>query len=478
MRVMRTATLLAALALSMVTLSARDEWANFRGPSAGAVTDNPQLPDHWSATENIAWKTDVPGLGWSSPIVWDDFIFVTAVKSDDPIPVPGQDIIEDGKVPNYKGGMNREAKGIYTWVLYALDFNTGKIRWQRDLYSGTPQEKRHPKNTYASETPVTDGKRVYVYHASAGLFAVDFKGKIVWSKKVTPPTIRMDVKTKGSVLTDTGGPQNDIAAMFANLGAAASPAIYRDRIFITSDHEPRVWMMAAFNTEDGTEIWRHEEPKLEQAYGWSTPFVWQNERRTEIVAAGDQRIRSFDPDGTPLWSLKGLSVNTSPTPFASNGLLYVTSGYPGTPLRPVYAIKPGASGDISLPEGKTSSDYIAWSQRAAATYMPSALVYKGQMYNLYSQGFITAHDAATGDQVYGRKRIDSAASGFTASPWAYNGKVFAASEDGDTYVIQAGPDYKVIGKNSLGEMIIATPAVVRNSVIMRTVGRVYRIARK
>src|SRR5262245_49223379 len=147
----RIITFCATLLLSTATLSASDQWPFFRGPLAGAIPDNPRLPETWSATENVAWKTDVPGLGWSSPIVWDDYIFVTAVISDDPIPVPGQDLIEDGRTPNYKGGMTSQAKGNYRWVLYALDFESGKVRWQRELFSGTPTEKRHPKNTYASE---------------------------------------------------------------------------------------------------------------------------------------------------------------------------------------------------------------------------------------------------------------------------------------------------------------------------------------
>ena len=234
--------------------------------------------------------------------------------------------------------------------------------------------------------------------------------------------------------------------------------------------------MAAYSTADGQELWRVDIPKQQQAYGWATPFVWENERRTEIIAAGDLRVRSFDINGRLLWELKGLSTNTTPTPFAAGGLLYVSSGAPVRPLRPVYAIRPGASGDISLKEGETHNQFVVWSQQTAATYMPSALVYRDLMYSVYSQGFMTCHDAKTGEQRYGRKRIDPAASGFTASPWAYNGKIFAASEDGDTFVIEAGPEYKLVGKNSLGEMIIATPAIVRNSLIVRTVGRVYRIA--
>jgi outer membrane protein assembly factor BamB len=468
-------SLVAAVCLPAAVGTTSDNWPRFRGLNAGAVPDNAALPERWSATENIVWKIDVPGLGWSSPIVWDDYVFVTTVLSHDARPVPGQDIFEEGKSPSYRGGMQSELSGLYQWVLYAIDFKTGRIRWQRELHKGTPLFKRHPKNTHASETPVTDGKRVYVFHAAAGLFAVDFTGKIVWSRQVAPPTAGEGVAAKAS---DVPAPDadGDIAAMFSNLGAAASPALHRDRIFVTSDHSARAWMMAAYSTADGRELWRVDIPKERQAYGWATPFVWENARRTEIVAAGDLRVRSFDVNGRLLWELKGLSTNTTPTPFAAGGLLYVSSGAPVRPVRPLYAIRPGATGDISLKEGETRNEFVAWSQPTAATYMPSVLVYRDLLYSVYSQGFLTCHDARTGAPCYGRTRIDPAANGFTASPWAYNGKIFAASEDGDTFVIEAGPEYKLVGRNSLGEMIIATPAVVRDSLILRTVGRVYRIA--
>ncbi len=310
--------IVAAACLYAAAASAADNWPRFRGPNAGAIPDNAALPERWSATENVAWKVDVPGLGWSSPIVWDDYVFVTAVLSNDARPVPGQDIFEEGKSPSYRGGMQTEPSGLYQWMLYAIDFETGQIRWQRELHRGTPLFKRHPKNTHASETPVTDGKRVYVFHASAGLFAVDFAGKIAWSRQVAPPAGLEDQATKTSAVSERDA-DGDIAAMFSNLGAAASPALYKDRVFVTSDHSPRAWMIAAYSTADGKELWRVDFPKQQQAYGWATPFVWENERRTEIIAAGDLRVRSFDINGRLLWELKGLSTNTTPTPFAAGG---------------------------------------------------------------------------------------------------------------------------------------------------------------
>ena len=365
----------------------------------------------------------------------------------------------------------------YRWVLYAVDFNTGTVRWERELRQGIPGGTKHSKNTYASETPVTDGERVYVYHANAGLFAVDLDGTLAWSRTVDVPPPPVEVETVGaSVLAGDAPPRTLEGGVFLGVGQAASPALYDGRIFVTADHESVQWFFAAFDARTGDELWRVVEPKEVETYGWSTPFVWTNGLRTEIVAVGNNRVRSYDPDGELLWELTGMSTNSTPTPFAANGLLYASSGYPPDPNRPIYAIRPGANGDISLGAGQTSNEYVAWFQRAAASYMPSALVYGDYYYTLYSQGFITCHDAHSGEEVYGRTRIAGIAAAFTASPWAYNGRIFAVSEDGDTYVLEPGPEYQLLGRNSLDEMVLATPAIARGSLFIRTVSSLWRLS--
>ena len=311
----------------------------------------------------------------------------------------------------------------------------------------------------------------HVYHASAGLFAVDFDGNLVWSSDVTLPG-EIDPEAARTASNSRAAS----VGLLDGLGAGSSPTLHDGRLYITVDYESRLWFLAVFDAHTGTELWRVSHPKPEAAYGWSTPYIWENDLRTELVVAGDLRVRSYDLDGNQLWELSGLSVNTTPTPFEAHGLLYVASGLPAESLRPVYAIRPGAAGDISLKPGETRNEHVAWYQLSAAPYMPSQLVYGDYLYTLYSQGFLTCHDAKTGEQVYGRQRIAKGASGFTASPWAYNGKIFAASEDGDTYVIEAGPEYKLLDTNSLDGMVLATPAVVHQSLIIRTVSRLYRIA--
>jgi len=205
--------------------------------------------------------------------------------------------------------------------------------------------------------------------------------------------------------------------------------------------------------------------------------VWENELRTEIVTAGTGKVRSYDLDGKLLWQLEGMTSITIPTPFAKHGLLYISSGFAREPLRPLYAIRPGAAGDISLKDGQTSNQYIAWFDPQLGPLTPSPVVYGDYLYTLDDRGFLACHDARTGRQVYSRQRISADSSGFTASPWAYNNRIFALSEDSDSFVIQAGPEFKLLGKNPLDEMVLATPAVARSSLIIRTQSKLYRIAR-
>jgi len=462
----------AAVALGLgacaVALTAESSWTQFRGPQAGVVADDPALPDTWSATQNVAWKVPVPGRGWSSPVVWDNHVFLTTVLSDEAAPKPGLDLIEDGKNASYLGGMRAPiARSSHRWVLLDLDFRTGKVRWQRELRDGEPLAAKHPKNSYASETPVTDGKRIYVYNGDLGLYAVDFSGRIVWTTRVMAP---------GSLPAENP----EAAKGRVDFGTGASPALYRDLVFVADDHERNDWFLAAYRASTGAEVWRVGERKSARAValGWASPVVWTHAGRTEVVIIAGGAVRSFDLSGKPLWVLQGAGTNSTPTPVVAGGLLYVGSGYPADQSRPVWAIRPGASGDISLKEGETSNAFVAWSQPKLAAYIPSPLVYGDHLYTLADKGFLQCHDAASGRQVYGRQRIDVSTSGFTASPWAYNGRIFALSEDGDTYVIQPGPEFKVVGKNSLGEMALATPAVVRGSLLLRTASSLYRIARR
>lgn len=479
------AWLLAAAAFGLsLTVSAAgpaDNWPQFRGLTGGVVADDPALPESWSPTKNVAWRAEIPGLGWGSPVVWGDHVFVsTAISAGHDTPrgvTPGvfadktekrEQAIGTGKDPDFKVARR--------WMLYAFSFTTGKLKWAVRLREGLPLEKKYLDNTYASETPVTDGKRVYVFHASAGLFAVDFNGRIVWQRRVPlPDTPTSTATARAEALAGKGEPDILRPTELHDIGAAASPVVHDGRIYLTMDHEPRQWLLLAFDAATGNEVWRVHKEKSQEAFGWSTPFIWTHAQRTELVTAGDLEVRSYDLNGKLLWQFGRLSVNTTPTPYVANGLLYVSSGYPADRVRPVVAIRPGASGDISLKAGETSSAHVAWYQPQGASYMNSSLVYGDYHYTLLTQGFLMCHDAKTGRVVYTRQRIDPVSTGFTASLWAYNGKIWAISEEGDTYAIQPGPEFKVLAKNPLDQMVMATPAVVRGSLLVRTATHLYRI---
>jgi outer membrane protein assembly factor BamB len=426
----------------LLTALANDRWPQFRGPQSLGVAEDPQLPDKWSATENVAWKTDIPGMGWSSPIVWGDRIFVTSVISAGEIEPPKKGL--------YFGGERRDIpKDEHRWMVYCVDWRTGKILWQQEAFRGAPKTTRHLKNSYASETPVTDGERVYAYFGNAGLFCYDIKGNLIWKQMFEPRKTRF------------------------GWGTAASPVVYKDRLYIINDNDEKSFF-AAYDKKTGQEAWRVER---EVGTNWATPYVWENKLRTEIIVPATKAVRSYDLNGKVLWEFKGMSSIVIPTPFSKFDLLYIASGYVGDQHRPVYAIRPGASGDISLKQGETSNEFIAWYLPQGGPYNPSPIVYGDYYYTLYDRGFFTCHDAKTGKEVYGKQRIDPAAGAYTSSPWAYNGKIFCLSEDGDTFIIQAGPEYKLLGKNSLDEMCMATPAIVRGSLIIRTASKLYRISK-
>lgn len=438
---MRKIGTLVFLILAPSLLHSQDNWPRFRGPGANGLATQ-ALPTRWDAKTNIAWTVDVPGRGWSSPIVWGDQVFVTAVLNDKTPPPRKGLYIQDlyGKIP----------LGEHVWKLYCFDLNTGKLRWERVVHKGTPGGPIHLKNTYASETPVTDGQHIYVYLGNVGLYCFDLAGKPSWSKSVEPHKTRM------------------------GWGTGASPVVHGDRLYLVNDNEERSYL-AALDKRTGQEIWRTER---NEKSNWGTPFVWDTKAGAQIVTAGTGKVRSYDLEGKLVWELAGMSSISIPSPFEHGGLLYVTSGYVMDPTRPLYAIKPGAVGDISLKDKATSNAAIAWSQRQAGPYHPTPVVHGDYLYVLLDRGFLVCYDARTGAEVYGKQRIDSASDKFTASPWAVGDKVYCLSEDGDTYVIKAGPRFEVLAKNSLDDMCLATPALVRGSILLRTAGKLYRISQK
>lgn len=424
-----------------MSAAADDHWPQFRGPGNRGVAENAALPDQWSATKNIDWKLDLPGRGWSSPIVWGNRVLLTTVVNEGESEKPKKGLY-------FGGDRLTPPKSKHHWKVLCLDLKTGKQVWEKEVHQGQPESSIHIKNSFASETPVTDGEHVYCYFGNVGVFCFRLDGELVWSKPIKPRKTRF------------------------GWGTAASPVLHEDRLYLVNDNEEQSFLLA-LNKKTGDEIWR---VKRDEKSNWATPYVWQHAARTEIVTPGTGKTRSYDLDGHLLWSLKGASSITIATPYEYDGMLIVTSGYVLSPSKPVYAIRPGATGDITLSKGKTSNQWIAWSRPKAAPYNPSTLVYKDRLFVLYDRGFFAAYDAKTGKDVSPKKRLPRGG-GFTSSPWAYNGKVFCANEDGVTFVIQADDDCEVLHTNSLAEddMCMATPAIAGDRLLIRTDKRLYCI---
>ena len=420
---------------------ASDNWPQFRGPNACGVSTNTNLPDKWSATDNVAWKTDLPGRSWSSPIVWGERVFLTAVVNPDQSELPKKGL--------YFGG-NRPAppKSEHQWKVVCLDLATGKVQWEKTVHSGAPETPIHLKNSYGAETPVTDGERVYALFGNIGVFAFTLEGGEVWSKQLEPHKMRF------------------------GWGTAASPVLHGGQLFIVNDNDDHAELFA-LEAKTGKELWRKDR---DEKSNWATPFIWNNGQRTELITPGSRAVRSYDLEGKLLWSFRGMSSISIPTPFAGDGLLFVSSGYVGDKVRPLYAIRPGASGDITLQPGETNNQFIAWSNPVGGPYNPSPLFYEGRVYVLFDRGLVTCYDAKTGKVLYDRERLPEGLA-FTSSPWAAGGRIFCLYEDGVCYVLRAGDKFELLHTNKLadGDMCMATPALAGDRLLIRTAARLYCI---
>ncbi|MDZ4796980.1 MAG: PQQ-binding-like beta-propeller repeat protein [Bryobacteraceae bacterium] len=454
----------AFLFLAACAFSADPEWPGFRGPLSNPSASNSRLPDKWSTTSNVEWKAAIPGLGWSSPIVAGKSIFLTTVTTDGKAKQPqagatySNDYIAELSKQGLKGkevldrlnARDFELPDEVTvhYFLYSIDLESGKVNWKREFHSGRPPGGRHRKNSFSSETPVTDGKRVYVYINNLGAFAYDLDGNKVWNTPLESfPTI-------------------------LDFGTASSPTLVNDLLVIVNDNEKQQFM-AALNKNTGKQVWRTERSihvqGSDRQTGWASPYVWKHSGRTEIVTVGPGTAISYDLEGKELWRLGGMSPMPIPSPFAHEGLLYINGGT----SKPVAAIKPGASGDLTTPEGAKLNDFVVWLQPKAGTYMPTELAYDGGLYVLTHTGILTRFDAKTGVQSY-KTRVGEGGD-FTSSPWAYNGKVFCINEEGRTFVIRAGDKYELLNTNDLGEMALATPALIGDRLVLRTEKHLYSI---
>jgi outer membrane protein assembly factor BamB len=471
---MQSAQALVALSITLLvtTLAAapapkiEDTWPGFRGHGMSGVAPASKMPERWSTTDNVRWKTEIAGQGWSSPIVWGDVVFVTSAISGKPFKKPtsglyGNDYIAELQAQGITGEemMKRvrardneapEESEDIRYMVYALDVQSGKIRWEREAVKARPSGGRHRKNTYASETPFTDGERLYAsFGQNVGLFVYTLDGTLLWKKQWPPQPIYLD------------------------FGTASSPIVHDGRVYLLHDSEAESFLLA-LDARTGDEIWRAPRPNTGlPKSSWTTPFVWKNDQRTEIVTTGHGLVLAYGLDGKELWRITRMAMPTA-APMAAGGMLYVGTGSQGDANRPFIAVRPGGSGDISLKPEETSNAFIAWRHPRASGYTPSALVHGGRAYLVHDTGIMAVLDASTGKEIY-KVRVGGGGHTFSASPVGVGDRVLLVSEDGMAFVLQAGDQYKEIARNDMGEMSLASPAIAGGAIYLRTESKLYKI---
>ena len=426
-----TPALILGAALALPSGAAAQQWPSFRGPDASGVEAAGQPPLTWdvAAGTNVAWKTPIPGLGHSSPVVWGDRIFVTSAV---PLPGPGGDagvdadstvtLKEVGSIPNH---------ARHAWRLYCLDRATGRVLWERTAHEGMPKAKRHAKSSQASATAATDGTHVVAMMGSEGLYAFDMAGTPLWTKNL------------GHLNLGYVDDKNE------EWGPGSSPVIYDGVVIVQNDRHADSYVVA-FDVRTGQEKWRVGRDEMPS---WATPLVHRG-TRTTVVTNSPKAIRGHDAaTGKELWQVADGTQVKVPTPVAFEDLVIVTGGWP-TGGRPILAIR-AATGEV------------AWKLERGSPYTTTPLVYEGVLYVLVDNGVLSAYDARTGRRFY-QQRLARDAGGFSASPVAAAGRVYLSSEDGVMFVVRTGRTYALLARNDMKEMLLASPAVVGDTLLVRT----------
>ncbi len=429
------------LLLFAMVVSAQN-WPTFRGPGARGVAEKQNLPVSWDVAsgKNIAWKTEIPGLGLSSPIVWGSHVFLTTAVSSNP------NMVFEATL---KGELDRrQDEAVQEFRVLALDKKSGKVAWNVVAGKSKPRVLRHPHNSYASPTPVTDGKVLVAFFGSEGLFCFDLKGKLIWKKDL------------GSI------DQGAFDLPDYQWGSASSPVLWQGKVYLQVDMHQGSFMVA-FDAATGRELWRTAR---DSKPSWATPTIVEGAKRTELVANGVEFVAGYDAEtGKELWRVKGTSMISVPTPFVANGLIYVFSGYSRN-IRRSYAIRPGAVGDIT-----GSKEAIAW-MREEAPYLSTPVIVGDQLFTYSTRGGIMAsYNALTGATLYQQRLgLGTPAS---ASMVAADGVVYAANEDGEVYVFKPGAKYEQLAVNPMGETVMATPAISDGTLFIRGARHLFAVRR-
>jgi len=436
----RISILIILIGLTQQRLNAQigynQQWPSFRGPWACGFIDNTKAPTSWNldSLKNIKWKTPIPGLGHSCPVIWDNYLFVTTACSEK------KD--ESLKVGLYGDIDMASDSAVMEFKVYCLDKNSGRIIWERVAHKGIPKSKRHTKSSQANCTPATDGKYLVVHFGSEGLFCYDLKGNLIWEKN-------MGILNPGPY-TDPG----------VEWGYGSSPIIFQNRIIIQCDI-PKTPFIAALDLATGNEIWRIS--RGDEVSTWCTPAIYSKNGKTQVIANGYKYICGYDFEtGKEIWHLSNGGDAPAPTPVIANNLIYLNSAHGKN--SPIFIVKPDAIGDITLAADSTKNKYIVWSIKRGGAYMQTPLIYGDYLYNLQVNGQLTCFNALTGEVKYKENLKDA----FTASAIAADGKIYLTSEQGVVYVIQAGKEFKLLAKNAMSDVCMATPSISGNTIFFRT----------
>ena len=418
------------------TVTTAGNWPQWRGPDGLGISTEKNLPTEWSVNKNIKWKTPIAGRGHSSPIVWGNRVFVTTAVEGDA--VPGAKAVThsiDGKEFRHPDSVGADRKHLFKVI--ALDRQTGKIVWEQTAFEGTPYDDRHRKSSYAVATPLTDGKHVYAFFGAEGLYAYDMKGKLAW---------KADLGKLGTV----------------GMGTGTSPILHENLVIVQCDEENgEKSFIVALDKKTGKEVWK--QPRKVQV-SWSTPLLVRSAKRAELITAGTETIISYDPaTGKELWRHKGVESNAIPSPVANSEAVFIVAGYPA---KIAMAIPLGQSGDLG--------DKVTWKYEKGTAYVPSPILYGDNLYLTTDRGILTCLDAKTGAVKYEGGRVPIPAT-FTASPVAFGDKILLTSEDGDTFMVKAGAKHEVLGSNSVGEPVYASPAIADGLIFIRGEKNLYCI---
>jgi len=415
-------------------------WPQWRGEGGTGVSTASDYPTEWSPTTNVAWKTRIQGRGHSSPVVWGDHVFLTSSIQGEHVP--------DHKAPDHlgydlkPGYLHPDSVGAdykYALKVLALDARSGALLWEHTAYDGLMHDNRHRKNTYASPTPVTDGTLVYFYFEAAGLYAYDFKGRPVWKSEA------LGTIAKGG------------------MGPGTSPILYEDLLIVQADQEMGAnSALVALDKKTGREVWRAARTTRRS---WATPLIVRAGARTELIASGAEMVAGYDPrSGKELWRARGTESHPIPSAVFGHGLIFFTAG---SQAKRAMAIRPGGDGDLT-------ESAIVWSYRKGTAYVPSPILHGDYLYLMTDAGLVTCLDAKTGEVKYegGRPPVPAT---FTASVVGYGDRLLMTSEDGDTFVLKAGPEHEILRTNSVGEPVYASPALAGRTIYIRGAEHLFAI---